>query len=134
MKILAWLFTLIGVFLIPVGVVYGFMTHFDEWAGFPAILATAAMCFFLGFFLFFTDKKHPDQPNDNLDGEIIDGAGDYGFYSPWSWWPLFIGLICAALVTGVAIGQWWVAIVAGVVAILGVVGWVYEYSRGDHAH
>lgn len=134
MRTIGILFNLIGVFLIPVGIVYGIMTKLDDWAGFPAILATAAMCFFLGTFLMFTDKKHPDQPNDNLDGEIADAAGEYGFYSPWSWWPLVIGAICAVLVTAMAIGQYWLALIAGIVAILGCVGWVYEYSRGDHAH
>ncbi len=134
MKILGWLFTSIGIFLVPVGVVYGFMTDFGEWAGFPAILATAVMCFFLGFFLLFTEKKHPDQPNDSLEGEIVQGAGDYGFYSPWSWWPLTIGFICSILVTSIAMTQWWLALVAGVLAVFACVGWVYEYSRGDHSH
>lgn len=134
MKILGQLFLGFGIFLVPIGIVYGLMTQFTDWAGFPAILATAVMCFFLAFFLMFTDKKHPHQPNENLEGEIADTTGDYGFYSPWSWWPLMIGLVCAILVTGLAMWQVWVITLAIPLAILACVGWVYEYNRGDHAH
>lgn len=133
MKIFGKTFLFLGIFILPVGVVYGFMTHFTEWAGFPALIVTALMCLFLGGFLLYTDKKHPDQPSDNLDGEIIDAAGDYGFYSPWSWWPLVIGLTCAITVIGVAIA-WWVFLLAIPLALAAIVGWVYEYNRGDHAH
>ena len=34
---------------------------------------------------------------------------------------------------GLAIGFWIVYIAAGL-ALVALVGWVYEYSRGDHAH
>ena len=44
MKILGMIFLYVGLFMIPVGVVYGFMTGFDEWAGFPALLVTGLMC------------------------------------------------------------------------------------------
>ncbi|MBM7050542.1 MULTISPECIES: cytochrome c oxidase subunit 4 [unclassified Rothia (in: high G+C Gram-positive bacteria)] len=133
MKLLSNIFGIIGVFLIPVGVVYGFMTDFTEWAGFPAILATAVMCLFLWWFLSFTDKKHPDMPYEDLDGEIADQAGAYGFYSPWSWWPLVIGIVCTIAVVGLAVA-WWVLLLALPVAIAALVGWVYEYNRGAHSH
>lgn len=133
MKLLSNIFGLIGIFLIPVGIVYGLMTHFSEWAGFPAILATAVMCLFLWYFLSFTDKHHPDMPYENLEGEIADGAGDYGFYSPWSWWPLFIGFSCSIAVVGLAV-DWWIVLLAIPFAATAVIGWVYEYNRGDHAH
>lgn len=127
------IFILLFVFLIPVGIVYGFMTHFQEWAGFPAILVTALMSAFLGFFFLYTNKHHPDQPSDSLDGEIQDAAGDYGFFSPWSWWPLFLGVVCALAVTALAVG-WWILALAAPLAVVGLVGWVYEYNRGSHAH
>lgn len=133
MKILANIFGFIGVFLIPVGIVYGFMTDFTEWAGFPAILATAVMCLFLWYFIKFTEKKHPDMPYENEEGEIAEAAGDYGFYSPWSWQPLFIGVACTIVVVGLAI-DWWIVLLALPVAAAAVIGWVYEYNRGDHAH
>lgn len=127
------IFNLLGCFLIPVGVVYGFMTHFKDWAGFPALIVTALMCLFVGSFLSFTAKKHPEQPSDDLEGEIAQAAGDYGFYSPWSWWPLVLGIVCTIAVTGLAVG-WWLLLLAVPLAVIGLVGWVYEYNRGNHAH
>lgn len=121
------------VFLVPVSIVYGYMTNFEEWVGFPALLLTALMSAFLGFFFGFTNKKHPNQPSDNLDGEIADAAGDYGFYSPWSWWPLLLGVAATIGVVALAIG-WWLLMLAVPVALVALVGWVYEYNRGSHAH
>ncbi|MGK4064782.1 cytochrome c oxidase subunit 4 [Rothia sp. HC945] len=129
----AILFWILFIFFIPVTIVYGFMTGFTEWVGFPALLLTALMSAFLGFFFSFTAKKHPNQPSDNLDGEIVDAAGDYGFYSPWSWWPLLLAIAAAIGVVAMAIG-WWMLMLAAPVALIGLVGWVYEYSRGNHAH
>lgn len=127
------LFWCIFVFLVPVTLVYGYMTGFEELVGFPALALTAIMSAFLGFFLMFTAKKHPDQPSDNLDGEIADAAGDYGFYSPWSWWPLVLAASCAIGFIGLAVG-WWVLLLVSPLVLVALIGWVYEYSRGDHAH
>ncbi|MDN5604800.1 MAG: cytochrome c oxidase subunit 4, partial [Kocuria sp.] len=57
----------------------------------------------------------------------------YGFYSPWSWWPLLLAIAAAIGVIAMAIG-WWMLMLAAPVALIGLVGWVYEYSRGNHAH
>jgi len=81
----------------------------------------------------FTDKKLGSQPMDNYTGEIAESAGEYGFYSPWSWWPFMIGLTCMIVVLGAAIA-WWVLILALPIVAVAVIGWVYEYNRGDHAH
>ncbi|WP_129658019.1 cytochrome c oxidase subunit 4 [Rothia halotolerans] len=127
------IFGLLFVFLIPVTLVYGIMTNFEELVGFPALILTALMSAFLAFFFIYTDRKHPDQPSDNLDGEVVDAAGDYGFYSPWSWWPLLLGISCAVAFIALAI-DWWILMVIVPVAIVALAGWVYEYSRGNHAH
>jgi hypothetical protein len=44
-----------------------------------------------------------------------------------------LGLSCAAGFLGLAVG-WWIVFIAGGMAVVALVGWVYEYSRGDHAH
>ena len=70
---------------------------------------------------------------DRSDAEIHEGAGEQGHFSPWSWWPLVLGLSCATGFLGLAVGFWIVYIAAGM-AVVALIGWVYEYSRGDHAH
>lgn len=44
-----------------------------------------------------------------------------------------IGLTCMIVVLGAAIA-WWVLILALPIVAVAVIGWVYEYNRGDHAH
>jgi hypothetical protein len=43
----------------------------------------------VGYYVWFTDRRiGVTLPEDNLQGEIADSAGELGFYSPHSWWPL----------------------------------------------
>ncbi len=46
------------------------------------------------------------RPEDDPQGEISEGTGELGFFSPHSWWPLFTGLACAVAAIGAAIGWW----------------------------
>ena len=64
---------------------------------------------------------------------IRDSAGTYGTFAPWSWWPLGLGVACAILITGLAVG-WWVFIIGVVAGTYFTFGWVYEFSRGKYAH
>jgi hypothetical protein len=72
------------------------------------------------------------RPEYNLHGEIAEQAGDYGFFSPHSWWPLWLGMSAAVLFLGVAIG-WWLFIIAAPFAAVATVGWTFEYFRGENA-
>ena len=69
-----------------------------------------------------------------LPDEIADGAGELGFFPPYSWWPLWCSLGLSAAVFGVAMGAWWLVIIAGVLGGVALTGWIYEYYRGEHAH
>lgn len=125
---------IIGVFALGAGIVYGFVTDFNEWAGFPALLATACMCFMLAvYFTLVLRSTKAVLPEDDLEGEIFQASGDYGHFSPWSWWPLLIGAACTIVVLGLAI-DWWIVGLAVPLSIAGLLGLVYEYSTGDHAH
>ena len=46
---------------------------------------------------------------------------------------MVLGLACAGGFLGIAVG-FWITFIAGGLAIVALIGWVYEYSRGDHAH
>lgn len=134
MKATIYSLWIIGIFVMGAGIVYGFVTGFNEWAGFPALLATAAMCFMLAvYFMLVLRSTKALLPEDDLEGEIAQATGDYGHFSPWSWWPLLIGGACTILVLGLAI-DWWIVGLAVPLAILGLLGLVYEYSTGEHAH
>ncbi|KLU10488.1 MULTISPECIES: cytochrome c oxidase subunit 4 [unclassified Kocuria] len=134
MKLSIKLFNLLGVFSVVAAIVYGFLTRFEELVGFPALLAVGAMSFMLAVYLWLVDRNSGGVlPEDKLDGEIVESAGEYGHFSPWSWWPLLLGIGCALAFVSLAI-DWWILMLAAPVVCVGLLGLVFEYSRGDHAH
>lgn len=127
-------FLLLGVFCVVVGAVYGYLTGFEELVGFPALLAVAVMSFMLAAYLWLVDRSTGAMlPEDREDGEIVEMSGDYGAFSPWSWWPLLLGMGCAIFVLALAVG-WWIIGLSVPVLVLGLFGLIFEHSRGDHAH
>ena len=134
MKTTVKTFLLLTVFCLIVGMVYGYLTGFQELVGFPALLAVSAMSLMLAVYLWLVDRSTGAMlPEDREDGEIVEMSGDYGAFSPWSWWPLLLGIGCAIFVTALAVG-WWIIGLAVPVILLGLLGLIFEHSRGEHAH
>lgn len=134
MKLSIKVFVLLGAFFLLVAIVYGFLTRFEELVGFPALLAVTAMSFMLAAYLWLVHRNtNGVLPEDKLDGEIIESAGEFGHFSPWSWWPLLLGTGATLGVLGLAI-DWWIFMLALPIAAFALVGLIFEYSRGDHAH
>ena len=61
-------------------------------------LLTTLITFYLGFHA----RRMEPRPEDRKDGEIAEGAGELGFFPPYSWWPLWCAMCLAAIVVGVA--------------------------------
>lgn len=128
-----------NVFIIPVGffalagIAYGIFTGWSEWVGFLAIFLTGATFLFVGVYFRMLTKRHGERPEDAADGEIADNAGEQGVFAPWSWWPLVLAAGAALAFTALAVG-WWIMVPAAVVGVIGLWGWVFEFSRGQHAH
>jgi hypothetical protein len=105
-----------------------------EWAGTIAIGLSGALAVLVAFYL---QRIHGAQsgelPEDRLDANIDDGDAEQGHFSPWSWWPLMLAGSSALLFLGVAIGPWIAFIGAGIL-IVSLVGWVFEYYRGNFGH
>ncbi|WP_426995837.1 cytochrome c oxidase subunit 4 [Pseudarthrobacter sp. N5] len=133
MKIESWIFGAGAFFFVPVALIYGYLNNWHEWVGTLGILLVGGLAGMIGGYLGFTGKRVGMRPEDRSDAEIHEGAGEQGHFSPWSWWPMFLGLSCAAGFLGMAVG-FWIVYIAGGMAAVALVGWVFEYSRGDHAH
>jgi hypothetical protein len=101
-----------------------------EWVGTLAIALSGGLTIFIAFFLQVVQRNAGGLlPEDRLDAEIDDGDPELGFYSPWSWWPVFLAGGAALAMVGFSVGIW-VALYALPLVLIGIVGWTYEYYRG----
>jgi hypothetical protein len=131
MKVEGWLFLGCGVFLIGADVVYWY-TSYDP-TGTTALALAVGLCLLTGFYVMFTGRRLPLRPEDNTEAEVSDGTGEIGFFSPHSWWPLFVGLAATFTALGFCFG-WWMVLIGFVALLLTTIGFVFEYYRGRFAH
>ncbi|HEY0249108.1 MAG TPA: cytochrome c oxidase subunit 4 [Gryllotalpicola sp.] len=104
-----------------------------EWVGTVALTLSALLGVFLAFFLGRTAKGFGGVlPEDRLDAEIDDADPEIGHFSPWSWWPVFLAGAVGIIALGLAVGIW-VAFIGVPFLLIALVGWVYEYYRGNFA-
>lgn len=135
MKVEAKLFLYLVAFFVIVAGIYTFWTinaDRGEWVGMVGLWLTASMCAMIAWYLNKSGKTVDFRPDDDPEGEIADHQGPYGFFSPYSWWPLWLGLSAAAVFAGVAIG-WWMVLIAAPFLAIATVGWVFEYFHGEKA-
>ena len=131
MKVSGQLFLAGFVFFVVGAVVYWMMSQ--ETAGTAALAFTAGLSFLVGFYLLFTSRRVGEGPEDRLDAEIVEGAGELGFFSPHSWWPLPTAFFAALAFLGIIYG-WWLFLIGAIGGGMSVIGMVLEYHRGDPAH
>ena len=138
MKAEAWFFGACTAFFVLVTPAYWFVTDGGDsgadWTGTSALTMTTLLAAMCTLYLGFHAKKMDPRPEDRKDGQIADGAGELGFFPPYSWWPLWCGLALAVIVFGVAAGAWWLLIIGCALGVLALTGLVFEYYRGEHAH
>lgn len=131
MKAETWIFGLCTVFFGVVAPAYWFIS--GDPTGTVALIMTALLAGLIAFYLGMHAKGMDPRPEDRNDAEIADGAGELGFFPPYSWWPLWCALTLGAIVLGVVIG-WWMVIIGGIFGAFALQGWIFEYYRGEHAH
>jgi ABC-type glycerol-3-phosphate transport system permease component len=131
MKTEALVILAVAVFATVVTPIYWLMSQ--DWTGTSALVMTALLGFLLAFFLGVLAKQIPTRPEDDKEADVADGAGELGFFPPYSWWPLAVAAAFSVMALGVATG-WWLAAVGAVISGIAIVGYVFEYYRGVHAH
>jgi hypothetical protein len=131
MKNEAWIFGICSIFLVIVSPAYWFIT--GDWTGTTALVMTFLLVTLIAGYLGFHAQRMEPRPEDRKDGEIAEGAGELGFFPPYSWWPMWCALCLASMTLGVAIG-WWLFIIGAVLGAIALSGLVFEYYRGEHAH
>lgn len=138
MKTSSRLFLLGIAFFVPIAVIYAYFTHavMGTWepVGVIGITLLGLMTGMVGLYLGSTVKKLDVDPADNPDGQIADSAGEYGFFSPYSWSPLWLGLSAFLVFLGLAITNhsgWWLFSIGAVAGVVALILWAFEYFRGD---
>jgi hypothetical protein len=100
-----------------------------EPVGIGGMLLAACLAGMVAFYVWFTQKRiGVTLPEDNLTAEIADGAGELGFYSPHSWWPLPVALSACTFGLGLIIG-WWLSLIGVGALMISVIGMVTEYEK-----
>jgi hypothetical protein len=136
MKTNVGLFNLLTGFFFLAAAVYGYWSYVAygeiEVVGFAVIGMLVFLTGFIGFYLSRAAKSFTG-PEDMEDANIEDGEAEMGFFAPWSWWPLMLGIGSAVCFTALAVGPWMFAIGLPL-SFLALIGFVFEHSRGQHAH
>ena len=136
MKIEARVFDLVMAFSFFMAIVYGYWTHAAtghvEPTGTVALALTGGLALITGTYFRFVARRIEVRPEDNPEAEVSDGAGELGFFSPGSYWP--VGLAAAAATAGVAVAFWhvWLLVIAIVMVLIMVGGLVFEYHTGPN--
>lgn len=131
MKVEGWMFAAIAIFLAIVTPIYWFMSH--EIIGTVALIMSVLLFVMIAVYLFNLGRKMDARLEDRKDAEIAEGAGAMGFFPPKSIWPFWVALTVQLLALGPVFG-WWISILAVVLGIWALSGWVFEYYRGDYQH
>jgi hypothetical protein len=131
MRVEGWLFLGCGVFLGGADIVYWYVSK--DPTGTTALALSVGLALLVGFYVLFTGRRLPRRPEDDNEGEIAEGTGEIGFFSPHSWWPFWLGLSGAVAFLGVAIG-WWLVLIGMVAVLFSTIGFVFEYYRGHFSH
>lgn len=130
MKIEAKLFEMLTVFFVFIAIVYGIFTAMSrtgvEWAGTTALVLTAGLSLIIGTYFRFVARRLDTRPEDYEEAEISDGAGDLGFFSPGSFWPILLAGGAAFTAVSLAFFQPWLIVVGAVLVIASAAGLVFE--------
>jgi hypothetical protein len=132
----ARLFIGVATFLWLTAIGYGIWSaktqHHVEVVGVAALILSGGLLGIPGAFFWFVSRRIDLRPEDRGDAEIAEAAGDFGFFSPGSYWP--VTLAGAATVVGLALAfaQTWLVIVGLLFLFFAVGGLLFEYYLGGN--
>jgi hypothetical protein len=130
-KVEAIIFNLIALFCVIAAVVYGVWAR--EPIGTTALVLSGGLTGLIGGFFYFVSRRIDARPEDRKDAEMADGAGELGFFSPGSYWPL--GIAASAGLMGLALAFFyaWLILLAGAALLITIGGLLFEYYVGQNA-
>lgn len=132
MKVESRVFEICTFFFFAAAIVYTVLTR--EPVGVAGLFLTGGLSLIIGTYFRFISRRLEQRPEDNPTAEVADGAGEMGFFSPGSYWPLGMALAASALAVSLAFMHiWMVGIAAGFLIIM-ICGLVFEYHVRPSSH
>src|ERR1700710_186737 len=137
MKVEARVFLVIAVFCWVIAGVYGYWTDHSqgriEVAGTAALVLSGGLLGLSGSFFWFVSRRIDARPEDRNDAEIAEGAGELGFFSPGSYWPVAIAFGAMVTAVGMATVQYWLVGLGTILILFTSGGLLFEYYTGDRS-
>jgi len=127
-----WTFWFIAIYFGIVAPVYWIVAR--EIAGTFALGFTALLGVIIAAYLTITARTFDPRPEDRKDAEVIEGAGEYGFFAPSSIWPFWAAVTAALIFLGPGTGQWWISLLGLGMGVWALSGWLFQFYRGDYKH
>jgi Cytochrome c oxidase subunit IV len=130
MKVEARLFDITTAFFFLSAIVYGIWSK--EPVGTVGLILTGGLSLIIGSYFHFVARRVERRPEDNPDAEISDGAGEIGFFSAGSYWPVALASAAGLAAVSLAFWQIWMLVISLVLVLMAVAGLVFEYhTRPD---
>ncbi|MEV6630782.1 cytochrome c oxidase subunit 4 [Actinoplanes sp. NPDC051470] len=128
------IFAGVAAFLWAAATVYGTWTNGAsggvEWIGTVALILSGLLCAMCGGFFWFVSRRIDLRPEDREDGEIAEGAGEIGFFSPGSYWPFGVALSASIAGLGLVFWMWWLIALGLILVIVTASAMIFEYYTG----
>jgi len=130
------LFGLLAALFFAFAIAYGLWTWVEddrvEVAGTTALVLTGGLALIVGSYFWFVSRRIDPRPEDRLDADIAEGAGEIGFFSPGSYWPF--GLAFGAMIAGLglAFSEYWLLALGLLGVLFAVGGLLFEYYTSGH--
>jgi hypothetical protein len=132
MKVESRIFEIITAFFFLAAIAYTWLAQ--EPVGIAALFLTGGLSLIIGTYFRFVSRRLEERPEDNPEAEVSDGAGDVGFFSPGSYWPIVVAAAAALCGVALAFFHVWLLVIGLVVLLLAVGGLVFEYHIHPSEH
>jgi hypothetical protein len=131
MKVEARLFDFTTAFFFVSALVYGIWSK--EPVGTVGLILSGGLSLIVCTYFHFVARRIVRRPEDNADAEISDGAGEVGFFSAGSYWPVAMAASGGVAALALAFWQIWLLVIGLALVLMTVAGLVFEYHTRPNA-
>lgn len=128
------IFGAVAAFLIVVAIGYAWWTWYEmgaiEWIGSIALLLSFLLTAMIGGYFWVVSRRIEPRPEDRVEAEVADGAGEIGFFSPGSYFPFGIAAAASVTALGLVFWMWWLIVLGVLGVVSGTAGMLFEYHTG----